>query len=53
VLAEIGLKDEVSLARENRSPSRREDYRSYYDETNKALVGNWYAREIKHFGYEF
>ena len=53
VLSRIGLEGEVSLARENRSATRREDYRGYYDDKNKALVADWYAREIAHFGYEF
>ena len=41
-------------------PHRREnakfegpDYRDYYDDESRALVGRWYAKEIAHFGYEF
>jgi Sulfotransferase family len=52
VLAEIGLKDQVSLPQANVSRDRGR-YRDYYDEATRDLVAAWYASEIAHFAYEF
>jgi hypothetical protein len=53
VLAEIGLGGQVELPRANVSKDRSGSYRDYYDERSRALMADWYAPEIKHFGYEF
>lgn len=53
VLATLGLTGKVNLPRTNVSAGKRTDYRSYYDEESKAMIGAWYEREIKTFGYEF
>lgn len=53
VLGEIGLADQVELPRANVSKDRSGSYRDYYDERSRALVADWYAPEIRHFGYEF
>ena len=53
VLDGIGLSGQVSLPRENVSRSRRGSYRDVYTDTSRALVADWYAPEIAHFGYEF
>ncbi len=36
-----------------RNRSRREDYRSYYDDETRALVGTLFHEEIELFGYAF
>jgi hypothetical protein len=53
VLARIGLSGKVELPRTNVSRSRDSNYRDYFDERSKALVEDWYASEIRHFGYTF
>ena len=53
VLGRIGLTGEVELPKTNVSKGRSSGYRDYYDEAGKALVAEWYAPEIKHFGYAF
>lgn len=30
-----------------------DDYRSYYDDATRDLIGRWYRKEIAHFGYSF
>lgn len=52
VLSRVGLSDRVELPRVNVSV-RQGDYRSFYDDAAKALIENWYRREIDHFGYRF
>lgn len=53
VLAAIGLTGKVELPRANVSRDRKGSYRDYYTEASKALVADWYAPEIRHFGYTF
>lgn len=53
VLARIGLTGQVQLPRTNVSAGRSGSYRTVYDDASRALVGDWYAPEIRHFGYEF
>ncbi|MBS0242503.1 MAG: sulfotransferase family 2 domain-containing protein [Proteobacteria bacterium] len=53
VLAEIGLSGKVELPRANVSRDRTGSYRDYYDDASRALVAEWYAPEIAHFGYSF
>ena len=33
--------------------SQRTSYRDYYDEKTKAIVQDWFARDIEHFAYRF
>jgi hypothetical protein len=53
VLAKLGLSGRVTLPRENVSRSRKGSYRDVYSESSRALIADWYAPEIAHFGYEF
>jgi hypothetical protein len=41
----------IALSRENRVP--RADYRSFYDEVSRKLIGERFARSIALFGYQF
>jgi len=34
-------------------PSKRGNYRDYYDDNTMAIVAQWFAKDIKNFGYEF
>ncbi|MBB4301566.1 hypothetical protein GGD81_000583 [Rhodobium orientis] len=53
VLDAIGLSGRVSLPVSNVSGAREDDYRSYYTEHTRTMVGGWYRREIEAFGYLF
>ncbi len=53
VLAAIGLTGKVELPTTNVSKGKTGDYRSSYDAASRAMIGEWYAREIAHFGYQF
>jgi hypothetical protein len=54
VLGVLGINAQrYELPRLNRSDGRPSDYRSLYDARARETVGNWYRREIAHFGYEF
>jgi hypothetical protein len=54
VLAAIGVDaTQFELPHRLRSPDRPRDYRHLYDERARETVGNWYRREIAHFGYQF
>ena len=53
-MQQIGLEGKVALSPSNRSPDHgNREYRTYYDDRTRALMGEWYAREIAAFGYEF
>ena len=52
VLDRIGLAD-IHIPHVNVSPTRSEDYRSYYDGGMMSRIGDWYRREIDAFGYAF
>ncbi len=49
----IGQGGKFKLPVTNVSKTRRPDYQSYYNENSKALVIDWYKREIEHFGYTY
>ena len=52
ILEAIGLAGKVTLPKTNVSKGKTE-YRSYYTDEGRELIGRLYAREIAHFGYEF
>jgi hypothetical protein len=52
ILERLGLAGRVDLPRLNVS-QRERDYRHFYNDSTRALVGDWYRREIEHFGYAF
>jgi hypothetical protein len=52
VLDRLGLAGQAPLPRVNRS-GREGGYREFYDAHTKALVADWYHREIAAFGYAF
>ncbi len=52
-MAAVGLEDRVTLPVTNVSTGKGSDYHKYYTERTRALVTDWYAREIRAFGYEF
>lgn len=37
----------------NASPGRKKDYREYYSEQTRKLVGDYFAADIEMFGYDF
>jgi len=50
----VGLKGKVELPLANISADHgQRDYHSYYTSRTRDLMGDWYAREIAAFGYEF
>lgn len=51
VLGMLGV-DAVEIPRRNRTGSKR-DYREYYDDRTRRLVGEVYARDLERFGYAF
>lgn len=54
VCRRLGIKGKTPLPRSNVGPrSSRGHYRDHYDERSRLLVANWYAKEIRAFGYEF
>jgi hypothetical protein len=52
-LDRLRLKDVLELNPINVSDQRKVDYRSYYTDESRALIGKWYQQEIEHFGYSF
>jgi hypothetical protein len=51
---QIGLGGKSRLQRVNVGPRPdRGHYRAYYDERTRQLIADWYANEIRAFGYEF
>lgn len=44
-------KPRLKLSYEN--PSKRGDYRSYYDDEAAEIVARWYKKDIDYFGYRF
>lgn len=52
VAERVGLGDGVRLPKVNVSEAHK-GYRDFYTEATRRLVGDWYRREIEHFGYEF
>jgi len=48
-----GLPGTIVLPIVNASDKPKHRYREFYDERTRALVGQWYAREIALHGYEF
>jgi hypothetical protein len=53
VLSTVGLAGRVSLPVTNVSKARTRDYRRYYTDASRDMIGAWYRREIEHFGYSF
>lgn len=53
VLDQIGLGGGVELPRTNVSAGRSGNYREFYTDAARDLVAEWYAPEIRHFGYSF
>ena len=51
ICRKIGIEAQA-LPHENSSANRR-DYRSYYTDETRALVGRYFARDVERFGYEF
>ena len=54
-LAQVGLSfDQAAAARQDHIPQQHaKPYRDYYDDDTRAIVGDWYAREIELLDYEF
>jgi len=52
-LKRAGVERHLEVPRTNVTPNRERDYRSYYTPRTRALVADWYAREIVLLGYEF
>jgi len=53
-LGEIGLSFEHELPRAKTGLRQKgKHYRDYYDSHTRAVVGDWYQREIKLLGYAF
>ncbi len=53
ILAEIGLAGQVALPKANVSTKRQGHYADYYNDQSQTLIADWYAPEIRHFGYTF
>ncbi|MDX2265970.1 MAG: sulfotransferase family 2 domain-containing protein [Hyphomicrobiales bacterium] len=54
-LAQVGIMQPLNLPRakgQYRSGDQR-PYRDFYTDETRAIVADWYAPEIRHFGYEF
>jgi hypothetical protein len=47
------LKIRAALRQENRNASRTKDYRDYYSDETRRIVGDVYAEDIRLFGYAF
>jgi hypothetical protein len=54
-LRHVGIKEQVDIPRTNVTGTRpdRHDYRKYYTTDTRALVADWYEREIALLGYRF
>ena len=53
-LRRIGVDNPPELGRAKATTrTSRADYRSFYDDETREIVGRWYAREIAAFGFEF
>jgi hypothetical protein len=55
VLRHVGIKEPIDIPRTNITGTRPEqhDYRDFYTPRTRALVADWYAREIALLGYGF
>lgn len=53
IVDRIGLTGQVALPAVNVSRDRGKDYRAYYTDRSRDLVGAWYVPEIEEFGYQF
>jgi hypothetical protein len=49
----IGLSNTLQLPKVNVSKTKGVDWHSYYTDESRALIAEWYAEEIRHFGYRF
>jgi len=53
LLQKIGIRGGVPLPQAKSGFRAPRDYRDYYDDDTKRIVANWYADEIRTFGFEF
>ena len=53
VAEELGIAPLPQLTRAKSSTRKKRDYRDYYSDETRDLVGRWYAREIEAFGFTF
>ena len=53
VLGEIGVDKQIELPHVKSFTKVRIPYQSYYTDESRAVVGDWYAREIALLGYAF
>ena len=53
VLDRIGISEPVDLPKAKSGYREKDDYRSYYDDETRDIVGRWYEREIAEFGFTF
>jgi hypothetical protein len=55
VLRHVGIKEPIDIPRTNITGTRpdQHDYRDFYTPRTRALVADWYAREIALLGYGF
>lgn len=53
LVADLGLESSASVARENATPGRGENYRAAYSLRSRVLVHVAYSRDLRSFGYTF
>ncbi len=53
VAEELGFAPLPQLTRAKAGTRQERDYRDYYTDETRELVGRWYAREIEAFGFTF
>ncbi len=53
VADQLGIAPLPALGRAKSDTRQRRDYRDYYTDETRALVGRWYEREIDAFGFTF
>ena len=54
VWRQLGIEGKSKLPWVNVGPRRnRRGYRDYYDDRTRRIIADWYADEIRAFGYEF
>lgn len=53
VLARLGIDGPVDLPTAKSGFRKQRDYRAYYDDDTRQMVGMWYTKEISEFGFQF